>query len=288
MRDQIESRANPGGVKTPDTAAGFLGEGHNRFFALGASRRGRGHALKGGPCEDVFRLDAPSPKLWKGSAWLSICVADGVGSAPLGLEGAELATRAFVQSLSGCFPNDRKAVVHLRDIMECSIRHTLQAVHAHAEAQGRPAGDFATTFLALVAHELEPGGLEVALFQVGDGLIARTETDCSLTPLLRPVDVDEDGAIRDLTALLPHEPLDPARLVVEAWEQPPWAILLMTDGMSNDLLPLSQGGPVLVRALRQLPETPEAAAGLLELLSYDKRGSFDDRTLAGLFWRRFT
>lgn len=276
-----------GGVKTPDATAAFLGEPHLRFFALGASRRGKAHAQKGRPCEDVFRLDTPSPKTWTGTAWMSVCVADGVGSAPAGLEGAELATRTFVGALSECFPSHRRASITLQAVMVQALLAVLRGLEAHAQTRQRPLSDFATTFLALIARELDSGGIEVALFQVGDGLVARTEPDNSLTPLLRPLDVDEEGAIRDLTQLNPEGIEEPARLVVEAWEEPPWGILLMTDGMSNDLLPLAQGGPVLVRALRQLPETPAAAAGLLELLSYDKRGSIDDRTLAGLFLRRF-
>jgi hypothetical protein len=61
--------------------------------------------------------------------------------------------------------------------------------------------------------------------------------------------------------------------------------LVATDGVSDDLIPLAENGPILAQELRAVAAiTSDAGKRLGELLDYEKRGSFDDRTLV-IAWR---
>jgi hypothetical protein len=66
----------------------------------------------------------------------------------------------------------------------------------------------------------------------------------------------------------------------------PHGFLIATDGVADDLIPLADNGPILAAELARLAALDGDAGVLLgEVLDYEKRGSFDDRTLV-MAWRR--
>lgn len=269
----------PTEIPEPTAAAALVPDGAHCWLA-GASRIGAHHSGPGAVREDAFCLDSGE---CRGRRWHCIAVADGVGAAARAADGARISTRTFVGLVrqaaeAGALP----ANYRLQQVLVDGAWGALQALDAARTSLGCGLVDFGTTLLALVAIENPLGGLEVACFQAGNGLFAASYGARDLRPLFDPKDERADGAIHDLTS--PR--------VRERWvdhchhAQLPSAleaIILATDGVSDDLVPLRTTGPALVANLQSLPVSPvEGAAALLALLSYEKRGSTDDRTLAFL------
>lgn len=117
-----------------------------------------------------------------------------------------------------------------------------EAIDFEMHHRGAERRDFACTLLAAVGviHDTQ---LRVATFQVGDGLIACAHDDGRLEPLIDPGDEDEDGAIHVLTSRHLRESMDDRRLRSITFPSFPPAIVITSDGIQRDLIPLRQGGP---------------------------------------------
>jgi hypothetical protein len=241
-----------------------------------ASVIGRGHVLQQRPCDDAFALVTGGD----GSReWWFAAVADGAGSRPLSRFGAEAATWAAaeraIQLLAAGAP-PREAI-------------TAAAVHArvvqaeHASQRGFAVSDLSCTLLCL-AFVLEGSRLTVATFLVGDGLIATIDDRGVITPLAE-ADDQVPGQTLFLDSLAGDDSLG-ARVRSEELAGRPRGFLVATDGVADDLIPWSENGPILAGELEQMAALEhDAGIRLGEILSYEKRGSFDDRTLV-VGWRR--
>lgn len=244
------------------------------FLVIGASRRGRSHAHTGKYREDAFWAatgKAPS------HSWAIMAVADGAGSQPLSRVGARIAVRSAVEWARSHEAGKLAAAV------DGAARAALVRVRAEAESRGVPAQSLACTLL-LAGIAIEDGVWTLATFQAGDGMIAAAFDS---SPRLRVLEGADHGPVAGETHFLL------SGHVLQSWEQrtrihrfetPPRGILLMTDGIADDLTPIDRNGPTLARELDSVLRHPSPERALLELTAYEKRGSFDDRTLA-MAWR---
>jgi len=241
-----------------------------------ASVVGRGHIHQQRPCDDAFSLAAGRD----GSReWWFATVADGAGSRPLSRHGAEAATAAAAERGAAMLA----AGSSLREAITAAAAHA-RAVHAErASERGVAASDLACTLLCL-ACALEEERISVATFQVGDGLIAVVDDHGAITPLAQ-ADDQVPGQTLFLDNIADGESRD-ARIRCEELPARPRGFLVATDGVADDLIPWSENGPILAHELEQMAAlADDAGVRLGEILSYEKRGSFDDRTLV-VAWRR--
>ncbi len=180
---------------------------------VGASVRGPAHARSGEPNQDAWYARV-------GSAGALAVVADGMGSRPAGAQGARAAVAACRAAWRAWTTAPLGSGEDLVRLIEVLWRLRL----------GRtPPGDAATTCLVCA---LRSDGSGVAL-QLGDGMVGLCETPGSF----RAVAPEREGFATTTIALgTPHglrdwtiEPL--SRL------EPGAALVLATDGVSDDLLP---------------------------------------------------
>ncbi|MGB3039523.1 MAG: PP2C family serine/threonine-protein phosphatase, partial [Candidatus Nanopelagicales bacterium] len=90
---------------------------------------------------------------------LGLAVADGAGSAPLGSQGAEIATQAALGAMSA-------RISSIADVASVAYR----AIKSESESAGVAVSDFATTLL-IARLTVTLTGIRVEVLQVGDGCI---------------------------------------------------------------------------------------------------------------------
>jgi hypothetical protein len=249
--------------------------GTEGYYLVGASNRGKTHAHNGTYREDATEVSATSH-------WNLIAVSDGAGTAPLARVGANLAVKHAVAAMRKAMP----AQPGTSDIGVAIVEGLKAAVNAQqrfADDNHVPLTDLNATLLLLIHWALNKGCL-MGLLHVGDGLIAAETVDGKYY-VLTEADVDPDDSGR--TLFLTSAPIKTwvARAKVYQFDEQLNIVALMTDGLAGDIEPPTPErlSSQLFEPLRQkvlcypahLRET-----ALLHFLSYDRRGSYDDRTLA--------
>jgi hypothetical protein len=212
-----------------------------------------------------------------------MAVADGAGSASLSRVGSNLAVRHAVAAMRDAMP-ELPETEDLGRAIWAGLKAAYQAIRNFAGDRDVPVNDLHTT-LQLLIHWPLPSSCLIGLAHVGDGIIAAEAVDGSFFVLTEP-DTDPEDSGR--TLFLTSGPLRgwQQRAKVYQFDTQINIIALMTDGLSGDLEPYAERlQPHLFDALRQrvlcypLRQREQA---LQAFLSYDRRGSFDDRTLAVL------
>jgi len=281
---------------------------------VGASLRGKAHAHDGTYREDSFHLTSVN-------GWHVVAVADGLGSCARSRVGAAVATRSAVAAVAGILnaengrawegegppepsgggsagaspsplrrangegeaarPSGRDAEPVARAALQAGLEQALVELTAEAERRGLAPRDLATTLLLLL-HRVDRGSDLVATAQVGDGLLAAWQADGSVRTLAEAAQGEYGAQVVPLTQNGAAE-----RAVTQAqirrMEPPPRMLLAMTDGVADDFFPPEQNLPKLLEHLDRVALRQDADTALLDLLRYEKRGSFDDRTLVMLF-----
>lgn len=257
---------------TEDSFAATYGE-HSGFLLAVASRHGRMHREAGQGREDrcLVAVREAQPQFL-------LTVADGAGSCAHAARAAELATTTLVRVAEtelelGLLPED--ALAH-------GLEAASQELECAAAGLGKDVREFGTTLLAVLWRASDVGGGTCWSVQVGDGLIAAATHDGVLTPLA----VADSGDFACETLFLHHLLAQPIseRIRRKVFTEPPAALLLMTDGLADDIVPHRIGGPLLLQGIEKSMATSTPGAALLDLLGYEKRGSWDDRTLV-VAWR---
>jgi hypothetical protein len=253
-------------------------DGVQGWRLYGASRRGRSHAHEGKYRDDYFQMAVQGE-------WHIVAVADGAGSARLSRVGAHVAVEAAVSTLKdelSKFGQDADANSALRRALWHALdeaRNKLSQVPCERSIELR---DLATTLLLLV-HRPADQHL-VAVGQVGDGLIAGQDEGNAISVLGTPERGEYAGETQFLTHITGMKALEDRVAAPASLVQAPRLFLVMTDGVADDFDPPARELPRLIQhlpdALRQ--SDGGTASGLLNLLGYRKRGSFDDRTLVVL------
>jgi hypothetical protein len=258
----------------------LLLEGVDGWQLAGASRRGKMHAHHGTYREDAFAMDVVGP-------WHLVAVSDGAGSARLSRVGSHVVVGAAIATLKEILTAEREpSPERLNQALEEALQAAHAAVHREAKEREQPVKEFSATFLLLV-HGTAKDGHVIGSLQVGDGLIAIKYPDGTVEPLAER----DSGAFGGETYFLTSKP-------AEAWlgrgearrlEEPPEMLVAMSDGVADDFIPYEKHLPALFRNLDKIVAREEgyhdgdAAQVLLQLIGYDKRGSFDDRTLVMLY-----
>lgn len=258
---------------------------------VGASVRGRLHAHRGQWREDAFALG-------RANAWNLACVADGAGSRSLARVGARVAVQAALASLQQTAEHDLKdgaAPEQLCARLSSSMLSAREALENEAGRRACKLGEFGTTLLISAFMRASAADL-FGWIGLGDGLIA-VKTATGVSRVLH----DEDhgtyaGETRFLTAQDFHA-LVTDRAQALAFPERLRALVLATDGVADDFFPLPErvvelfdadaiprlqnpDGVPLPGLLTLIAREEENKTGqLLRWLSYEARGSDDDRTL---------
>ena len=251
-------------------------QGAAGYRLVAASHRGKTHAHQG-----TFREDATA--LATTDYWNIMAVADGAGTADLARVGSNLAVTRAVEAMKAAMP-DPPTTEDIGRAIWAGLRAAYQAVRTWANEQEVNASDLSTT-LQLLIHWPQGRGCLLGVAHVGDGIVT-AETQDGQYYLLTDPDTDPEEASR--TLFLTSGPLKQwlERTKVYQFDEPLDIVALMTDGLSGDLEPYAELLHTnLFEALRSrvlcYPLKYQEQA-LLALISYDRRGSFDDRTLAVL------
>jgi hypothetical protein len=243
------------------------------YRVMAASIVGRGHVYQQRPCDDAYKIVVGCDA---SRAWWFAAVADGAGSRALSRHGAEAATSAAAQRAA----ESLAAGSSLRDAVAAAVSIARTAQADRARQHGASVADLSCTLLCL-ACGIDGGRMSLATFQVGDGLIAAIDDRCAIVPLAK-ADDEVPGATLFLDSL--DDRGWDARIRCEEPASPPRGLVIATDGLADDLIPWSENGPILAGELDQIAALPDAGVRLGEILSYEKHGSFDDRTLV-VAWR---
>lgn len=246
------------------------------YHLVAASRRGKTHAHQG-----TFREDATAMVVT--NYWNIIAVADGAGTAELARVGSNLAVTRAVEAMKAAMP-DPPATEDVGRAIWAGLRAAYQAVKTWANEQNVNVSELSST-LQLLIHWPQGRGCLLGVAHIGDGIVT-AETQDGQYYLLTEPDTDPEEASR--TLFLTSGPLKQwmERTKVYQFDEPLDIVALMTDGLSGDLEPYAELLHTnLFEALRNrvlcYPLKYQEQA-LLALISYDRRGSFDDRTLAVL------
>jgi len=246
---------------------------------VAASRRGKMHAHRGIFREDAFAVDAAG-------AWHLLVVADGGGSCRLSRVGSQLVATAAVQTMTQLLAplsgRERPVGVILEAVLKKGIEAAGTALEAEAERREIATGELGTTFLAL-AHRSMPDGDWVGIAQIGDGVIALELEDGEIRTLGNP----DVGATAGVTLFLTSRPWEEwlDRVAVYHLERPLRLAAALCDGVADDFFPYEQFLHLLFEQFHRVIEQPMPNESLMQLLGYEKKGSFDDRT-AVLLYRR--
>jgi Protein phosphatase 2C len=258
--------------------------GTGSWVLAGASRRGKLHAHEGSYRDDAFMLGAYP-------GWHLAAVADGAGSCRLSRVGARVATEAAIAAMVATLQKEWDAdlptelnedVVNM--VMLAGIAAAHSAVYAEAASRNIPVRDLSSTFL-LLAHGPVASNQNTLLgyTQIGDGLgLYLGDGDA-----IHIVGEADKGYYSGETIFLPgtNEADWKSHTNIYPLTETPRMVLVMTDGVADDLIPYARQVPTLVRGLDSVIGDEHPDRALLDTLGYEKRDSADDRTLVMIYQR---
>jgi len=249
---------------------------------IGASRRGKLHAHEGTYRDDEFAFGMRDD-------WNLIAVADGAGSHKLSRVGARVSTEAAIVAMRASLarfgqgePPDPAG--DLRLTIRAGFNAAHQRVNEEAQRRGISVRDLSATLLLAVHGPISRDSSNTPTFlatgQIGDGMILMVGQDHSL----HLIGEANKGYYSGETIFLPNTMLDDweNHTLVQQIEQP-LMILVMTDGVADDLVPYQRQAPTLVKAIEHVFGERQPDLALLDTIGYEKRDSADDRTLVVLY-----
>jgi len=244
----------------------------------GVSRRGKLHAHEG-----KYREDAWEAALSAGQQWQIVAVADGGGAYPLARVGAHCVVESVIRTLVSTLPTHVFMPDKITDVLVGALDQAYLDLdeRAHTIARERPgttSRDLSTTLL-VIAHC--PSEQLVCVAQVGDGLLALQKGNQELVKLAEA----DSGAVAGTTVFLNNITKRDWRRRIKQYKliETPLFITAMTDGVADDVLETPNNFPILFRALSEYTRRQQSEMDLLAWLDYEKRGSFDDRTLVVIY-----
>lgn len=286
----------------------------NGWQIVAASIRGKSHAHKGTFRDDSFGLGESGP-------WTFVAVSDGAGSSKLSRVSSQLACDEVIKSLKKTFtnyvllakPGDMNALssdlTRVRAFLVDAARAAQDAVNRELEKRELTARDMYATLLVM-AHCMWGDQEVVAALQVGDGSIGVFHEEDGKNQCTVLGDADHGDYSSETRFLItPGIEREFANRTKFTIKQKIRCIGVMSDGVSDDFFPEetnliqlydsnpididgltdAQGEPLQgvlpgILANNELPP-PDRAQALVNWLQYEKRGSFDDRTLVLLYRR---
>ncbi len=287
----------------------------NGWRLVAASVRGKSHAHKGTFRDDAFSVGESGP-------WTFAVVSDGAGSSKLSRVASHLACNEVIKSLTKTFanyvlmaePGDmanlNSDLTRVRAFLVDAARAAQDAVNRELEKRELTARDMYATLL-VTAHTMWGDQEVVAALQVGDGSVGvffqedDGQHDCTVLGDADHGDYSSETRFL-ITPGIEREFANRTKFTVKRNIR---CIGVMSDGVSDDFFPeetnliqLFGGAPIDIEGLADsegvplqgvlpgiLEQTAIAPEGqgkaLSRWLQYEKRGSFDDRTLVLLYRR---
>jgi|GEM_PF-3152366 len=263
------------------------------WITVGSSLRGLSHKHDG-----KYREDSLGSRAVKD--WHLIAVADGGGSYKLARVGAWVAVEAALAEMAQVAQNAKPEAQALGNMLLRGLWAAYQALHAEADrrntqaqAQGEQISvrDLRTTLLLLAHREGKGNQHLVGGVQVGDGIIVGRDQNRQFHLLGQP-DIGPTG--NEVTFLTDSDPKGWSERVRinDQMKGPTCYFLVMTDGVSDDFGPVEENlerleQPLFQSILQDQQKDPAKLAAipdaLTKLISYERVGSFDDRTLVCLY-----
>ena len=276
---------------------------------IGASRRGYGHAYEGKYREDDFeirhtRTDTQSTQ----PDMVMVAIADGVSSKPYSRRGARAAVQGAI-SISGTsvqLQELRKAIGKQapfnvwQNAAFNALIESLHAAHAFVEQQAKyhriSVDDMHSTLMVYLAIPIEQR-LFVASVQVGDGALfamrpggatPRERWQWLQQPQIQATGNEVQPFMRTGPDMWQHY------LRADLLDNPSF-IMGMTDGTADDIEeprptsevpnpdPFYYVDDFYQHIMKAVTNAPQPAEGLLKFLDYQKKQSFDDRTVVCLY-----
>jgi hypothetical protein len=257
--------------------------GSSGWHMVGASRRGKLHAHEGTYRDDEFAFSAHN-------GWNLIAVADGAGSCRLSRVGARVTTDAAVTAMAAALNHFGQGETpdplgDLRATIHAGFAAAHSRVHEEAQRRGIPVRDLSATLLLLahgpVNRTAPDAQAYMATGQIGDGMILMVGADQSLQLLGEA----NKGFYSGETVFLPSTTSADweSHATVQQLATPPRMVLVMTDGVADDLVPYQRQAPTLIKGVEGIFGARQPDQALLDVIAYEKRDSADDRTLVVLY-----
>lgn len=245
----------------PDTALDWLDAAVGRVRAL--STRGHMHRYAGEVRQDSFGIGTPE-------GYLTLAVADGVGSSSASHIGSAFAARTSVTLTTLTQALDAPGTVAV------SLGYLTSTMHTLAAEAGLEPRQLSTTLVLAAIADQQPseGGFEVILAQVGDSSAWRLR-DGQWTEL----GAEPEDAESPIITAVESMPLHPTARVWRETFHPGETLALVSDGVGN-ILPANREFADALAALWQV-DAP-APAELLSVLDATVKSYDDDRTFVGL------
>lgn len=258
------------------------------WAVAGASRRGKTHAHEGGHREDSFDFVFQD-------GWTILAAADGAGSYRLSRVGARISCQVAVENLKSLLQGmelkelidapipSESDLLKIKQFLIDTILKVIQEVKNEAAGREVEFDLLSTTILVAVHHKWKDKSL-VASIQIGDGIVAvwHGGTDVAVLGKADSGDFASETKFittRGIEAELEHRVFFTIKPEVGA-------VAVMTDGIADDFFPAATAMPRMFELIcENLIGSEKPAENLLNWLSYERRGSFDDRTIVILHRR---
>ncbi|MEW6733399.1 MAG: protein phosphatase 2C domain-containing protein [Acidobacteriota bacterium] len=251
--------------------------GENGWRIMAATRRGKAHAHEGKYREDAFAVSVEN-------GWHIAAIADGAGAYTLSRVGAnravEYAIVAIRSALADLALKDATLEEQARYALQKGFEQAYKAVSEEAERRKEPLSNLASTLALLLHHPSQQGDL-IAVVHVGDSLLTGWFEEQRIEIFTEADSGIYAGQSLFLTSQgIIEECLDRIHVITQ---DTPRMLLLMTDGVANDFYPYNKHLRLLFENLTDLCQKQDCDNALMDWLGYEKRGSFDDRTIIILF-----
>jgi hypothetical protein len=247
-------------------------EKESQWYCVGASVQGTSHKDAALPCQDAHRFHHLS------SGTLIITVADGVGSATLADEGANLASDVAIKYLITYLEQHSNiSETELENALRNAYQAAVDSIQAKATREGVSASDYATTLtVGVITDTFVIGAM------VGDGMMVvedmRGEFSCVFELPKR------EYANQVVAITSPH---GPDALQIVSKEGPAKTVSILTDGLLRLSCDIRKNVPhtpffqAMTSLLKKVPEPTKASQELQTLLSHPSinERTDDDKTL---------
>ena len=231
--------------------------------ATGASVTGPGHLLVGDANQDAISLRG-----WRGG-WIA-AVADGLGSRPLSGVGSRLAVKTAQQTIRALANAQEFHAAEARQIATTFYRRWLSAV---------PFADKSSAACTLMLAACDVGG-NTRIWQLGDGLVV-----CRTQGSFKVVTPERTGFGNETRALGIHRAWSDWSTADVVLRDRGDAVILMTDGVSDDIRPgaLETFSETVVRRVAAKTRRTGRSWMTNELTHWSTPGHTDDKTIAVIY-----
>ncbi len=272
--------------------------GAHEWYLAGASIRGKGHAHDAKYREDSFAISFTDD-------WNIIAVSDGAGSREFSRLGSKEATTYAVQAMEAYWQENCAGQSFDADGLKQHIHEALIAgassAYRHLEAipeeepyqqENVSFTDLGCTLLLTIHCPFEDKHM-IGAFQMGDGAVILAKDQHNLDDFEELTEADSGeagGETYFITSYSLERWLENKQPDIRTFDRM-WVLMNMTDGVADDMIPYTVNIPrILLPAFERaeiLPLKSETPKGISKKLSvmidYEKKASFDDRTLVILF-----